>query len=141
VNTTVHETGIPPIHNKPYRFIDRVIRYDKGEAITCTAAIRNDEPYFAGHFPGRPIMPGVLGIEMLFQAAELFLMLETGAGRDGALRLGSVASARFVSPITPPRDVTVAVELKEDRGSEKVFSGRLSDGPDTFIQALFSVTV
>jgi 3-hydroxyacyl-[acyl-carrier-protein] dehydratase len=141
VSKTADDTTIPPIHRQPYRFIDRVVRYDRGAAITCTAAVRGDEPYFAGHFPGHPIVPGVFGIEMLFQAAELFLVHETGAGRDGTMRLGSVSSARFMSPITPPREVTVAVTVKEDRGTEKVFSGRLSDGPEVFVQALFTITV
>jgi 3-hydroxyacyl-[acyl-carrier-protein] dehydratase len=141
VSATVNNTPIPPVHAKPYRFIDEVIRHDRGTAITCTAVIRTDEAYFAGHFPGHPIVPGVFEIEMMFQAAELFLILETGTGRDGTMRLGSISSARFMKPIIPPRDLTVTVNLKEDKGSEKVFSGRLSDGPDIFVQALFSVTV
>lgn len=141
MNTAAEHTAVPPIHAKPYRFIDAVERYTPGEGITCTAVIRTDESYFAGHFPGRPIVPGVFCIEMLFQAAELFLIRETGIGRNGSIRPGAVASARFTSPIVPPRDVTVTVSLKEDRGSDKVFSGRLSDGQDTFVQALFSVTV
>jgi 3-hydroxyacyl-[acyl-carrier-protein] dehydratase len=141
VNEAAGHSAVPPVHAKPYRFIDAVERYAPGEGITCTATIRTDEPYFAGHFPGQPIVPGVFCIEMLFQAAELCLILETGTGRNGSMRPGAVASARFTSPIVPPREVTVTVNLREDRGSDKIFSGRLSDGRDTFVQALFSVTV
>jgi len=132
---------IPLNHRAPYRLIDEVVRHEKGTGITCRTVIRGDEPYFAGHFPGHPIVPGVLEIEMLFQAAELFLITEKRAGQNQALHLASVSSARFMSPIIPPRDLTVTVGLKQDRGSEAVFSGRVSDGPDVFVQALFSVTV
>lgn len=132
---------IPPIHGAPYRFIDEVVRYEAGSGITCKTLIHGNEPYFAGHFPAHPILPGVFEIEMLFQAAELFLILETGAGRDGAMRPASVKSARFMSPILPPRAVTITVDVKQAGQSERLFTGRLSDGPDTFVQASFSVTV
>jgi len=132
---------IEPIHCAPYRFIDEIVRYDKGTGITCKTTIRGDEPYFEGHFPGHPIVPGVFELEMLFQAAEQFLVMEGTAGGDGAVRLASVASARFTNPIVPPRDLLVTADLKARSGSELLFSGRVADGPDTFVQASFSVTV
>ncbi|MBN2225188.1 MAG: 3-hydroxyacyl-[acyl-carrier-protein] dehydratase FabZ [Deltaproteobacteria bacterium] len=135
------DTTIPPDHRAPYRFIDEIVRYEKGTGITCKTIIRGDEPYLAGHFPGHPIVPGVFEIEMLFQAAELFLMTEKRAGESREMRLASIGSARFMIPIIPPRDLTVMVGLKEDRGTEIAFSGRVGDGPDVFVQALFSVTV
>jgi 3-hydroxyacyl-[acyl-carrier-protein] dehydratase len=138
---TGNGTTIPLAHTKPYRFIDEITRYEKGTGITCRTIIRADEPYLAGHFPSHPIVPGVFEIEMLFQAAEVFLTMEKTAGEGAAIRLASIASARFMKPIIPPRDVTVTVNLKEDRGSEKLFSGRVGDDSDAFVQALFSVTV
>ncbi len=138
---TMDDTTIPLAHRRPYRFIDEITRHETGAGITCRTIIRADEPYFAGHFPGHPIVPGVFEIEMLFQAAELFLVLEKRAGESGAIRLASIASARFMKPIIPPRDLTVSVNLKEDRGSEIVFSGRVGDDSDAFVQATFSVTV
>jgi len=141
VNTTIGAIAVPSVHEKPYRFIDEIVRHDRGTAITCAARISGDEPYFTGHFPGHPIVPGVFEIEMLFQAAELFLIMETGTGRDGMIRLSSISSARFMTPIVPPRKVTIVVTVKEDKGSDKLFSGRVSDGPDIFVQALFTVTV
>jgi 3-hydroxyacyl-[acyl-carrier-protein] dehydratase len=132
---------IPPVRRAPYHFIDEIVRYDQGKGITCGTTIRGDEPYFEGHFPGHPIVPGVLELEMLFQAAQQFLLMEGIAGPDRAAQLTSVSSARFTNPIVPPRGLSVTVELKERRGSERLFSGRVTDGPDTFVQVLFSVTV
>jgi 3-hydroxyacyl-[acyl-carrier-protein] dehydratase len=137
---TRDDTTIPLAYKRPYRFIDEITRYEKGAGITCKTTIRADEPYLAGHFPGHPIVPGVLEIEMLFQAAEVFLTMERTAGK-AAMRLASIASARFLKPIIPPRDVTITVNLKEDRGSEILFSGRVGDDSDTFVQAVFSVMV
>jgi 3-hydroxyacyl-[acyl-carrier-protein] dehydratase len=139
LNPTAHDREIAPIHRGPYRLIDSIVRYDEGTGITCALTIKGDEPYFAGHFPGHPIVPGVLELEMLFQAAEQFLLIEKTGGAP--VRLASVASARFMNPIVPPRELTVSVDLKEERGSESLFSGRVADGADTFVQATFMVTV
>ncbi len=132
---------IPPVHHAPYRLVDEIVQHDKGAGITCRVTIRGDEPYFMGHFPGHPIVPGVLELEMLFQAAERFIAIEGTAGTDSAVRLASVTSARFMSPIVPPRDLSVRVDLKEPGRSETAFSGRVADGPDTFVQASFTVTI
>jgi 3-hydroxyacyl-[acyl-carrier-protein] dehydratase len=132
---------ISPVHRAPYQLVEAIVRYDKGEGITCKTTIRGDEPYFAGHFPGHPIVPGVFELEMLFQAAQQFLVMEGTAREAGAARLASVASARFTNPIVPPRELSVTVDLKEHRGPEALFSGRVADGPDTFVQASFCVTV
>ena len=124
-----------------YRFIDTTVRYEKAGGIVCGKAFRGDEAYFMGHFPGHPIVPGVCEIEMLFQAAARFLVMEGAVKTGESSRLAAISSARFTNPIVPPRDVLAAVSLKERRGPVWLFSGRVSDGPDTFVQASFSVTV
>ncbi len=135
------DTTVPSAYREPYRLIDEVVEHRKAAGITCRTRIRGDEPYLAGHFPGQPIVPGVLEIEMLFQAAELFLVMEQRAPGSGKTRLTAVRSARFTSPIIPPRDLTVTVDLKQDGRTETAFSGRVSDGPDLFVQASISVTI
>jgi 3-hydroxyacyl-[acyl-carrier-protein] dehydratase len=137
----MNDTTVPSAHRPPYRLIDEVVDHRKATGITCRTRIRGDEPYLAGHFPGHPIVPGVLEIEMLFQAAELFLVMEKRAAGTGKARLATVGSARFTSPIIPPRDLTVTVDLKQDGRTGTVFSGRVSDGPELFVQASFSVTI
>jgi 3-hydroxyacyl-[acyl-carrier-protein] dehydratase len=137
----MNNTTIPSAYREPYRLIDEVVDHRKAAGITCRTRIRGDEPYLSGHFPGQPIVPGVLEIEMLFQAAELFLVMEQRAAGSGRTRLAAVKSARFTNPIIPPRDLTVTVDLKQDGQTQTDFSGRVSDGPDLFVQASFSVTI
>jgi 3-hydroxyacyl-[acyl-carrier-protein] dehydratase len=128
------------VHRQPYRFIDEIVRYEAKTGITCKTTIRGDEPYFIGHFPGHPILPGVFEIEMLYQAAELFLMMEETPVLQKAIGLETVDNARFTSPIVPPRELTISVQMREPGdGGLLRFSGKVSDGAETFVTASFSV--
>jgi 3-hydroxyacyl-[acyl-carrier-protein] dehydratase len=62
-------------HRPPFLFVDRVMRLEPGRAIIAERLLRPEEPYFAGHFPGRPILPGVLVTEALAQTSGLLLGL------------------------------------------------------------------
>jgi 3-hydroxyacyl-[acyl-carrier-protein] dehydratase len=62
-------------HRPPFLFVDRVLDLEPGQRITAERTLRPEEPYFAGHFPGRPMMPGVLVTEALAQASGLLLGL------------------------------------------------------------------
>lgn len=62
-------------HRPPFLFVDRVTELTPGQSIVAERALRPDEPYFAGHFPGRPIMPGVLVAEALAQTSGLLMGL------------------------------------------------------------------
>lgn len=62
-------------HRPPFLFVDRVIKLEPGKSITAERALRPDEPQFAGHFPGNPIMPGVLVAEALAQTSGLLIGL------------------------------------------------------------------
>lgn len=126
-------------HQKPYRFIDEVISYQEGQGIVCTKEIRGDEPYFAGHFPGHPVTPGVFEIEMMFQAARLFLMLEDREKGTRDIRLVKVDNARFLSPIVPPRGLTISVTLKSREEPMLRFSGFVKDETEQYVRASFTI--
>jgi 3-hydroxyacyl-[acyl-carrier-protein] dehydratase len=91
-------------HRPPFLFVDRVLEIDDGKRILAERALRADEPHFAGHFPGEPIMPGVLITEALAQTAGLLLALsETFRGSGGFGRMFHLARAdmKWQEPVAP----------------------------------------
>ena len=89
-------------HRYPFLLIDRVIECRPGESITAIKNVTINEPYFQGHFPGRPVMPGVLIIEAMAQAGGV-LSYMTSHERDPDLiyYLAGVDDARFRRPVVP----------------------------------------
>ena len=67
-------SGLP--HRPPFRFVDRVDRCDPGRSVTARWRITGDEPWLAGHFPGNPIVPGVLQLEALAQAGAIAVLAD-----------------------------------------------------------------
>lgn len=89
-------------HRYPFLLIDRVTECVPGESITAIKNVTLNEPWFQGHFPGRPVMPGVLIIEALAQAGGV-LSYMTNRDRDPGLiyYLGGISEARFRRPVVP----------------------------------------
>ena len=126
-------------HHGSYRFVDELVSYGRGEGVVCRKEIRGDEPYFAGHFPGHPIVPGVFEIEMMLQAASLFLALEREGGGNEEVGLARIDNARFLKPIIPPAVLTITVEAKGTEQSLARFSGHVGDETQQYVRASFSV--
>jgi len=102
-------------HRPPFLFVDRVESHEPGlraVGIKCVAA---NEPFFAGHFPGRPIMPGVLILEALAQVGAIaILTLPEFAGRIALF--GGVNDVRFRRPVLPGDTLRLEVEIVKRRG-------------------------
>jgi 3-hydroxyacyl-[acyl-carrier-protein] dehydratase len=130
-------------HKAPYLFIDRVKDYISGEGIECEMVIDGKEPYFTGHFPGRPILPGVFEVEAMFQAAEVFIALER-EGKDGpvdkrAPHLAKIVSAKFQRPISPPGTFTVSANVNKVDGENIKFKGAIYSGDEKCAESSFIV--
>lgn len=106
-------------HRYPFLLIDRVTSCTVGESITAVKNITNNEPFFQGHFPERPIMPGVLILEAMAQATGLlaFKTVERGARRDSLYFLVGMDKVRFKRPVEPGDQLILRAELlREKRG-------------------------
>ncbi len=103
-------------HRPPFLFVDEVVEQTE-ESLTAKRHVNASEPFFEGHYPGNPIMPGVLISEAVFQTGAIFLtrMLaeELEADPDMVPVLTKIVDARFRSIVRPGDDLYITVKLKE----------------------------
>ncbi|WP_031404507.1 3-hydroxyacyl-ACP dehydratase FabZ [Thiomonas sp. FB-Cd] len=100
-------------HRYPFLLVDRVVELEKGKSIRAYKNVSFNEPYFTGHFPQKPIMPGVLILEALAQAAGIlaFGTLDVEADDNSVYYLVGIDGARFKRPVEPGDQLTLEVEL------------------------------
>lgn len=108
----------------PFLFVDKILSYSENK-IEASLYLSGEEDYFKGHFPGRPIMPGVLQQEALFQTGALLLALLKKTGEGGLGVVAKVENARFKSFLRPKDQLTLKVELKNEMMNAYVFNGKI----------------
>jgi 3-hydroxyacyl-[acyl-carrier-protein] dehydratase len=109
-------------HRYPFLFIDRVITLEKDKRIVAVKNVSADEPFFQGHFPHYAVMPGVLIIEAMAQAAALLSLKSLGMKNDvkSVYYFVGIDGARFKRPVTPGDTLTLEIEqLVNRRGMGK----------------------
>lgn len=109
---------------EPFRLVDRVVEVRAGERIVALKNVSLNEPYLAGHFPGTPIMPGVLICESLAQAGEI--LAERTRGSSCAIELVGLDAVRFRRPVVPGEQLRLEVTLAGRRHGLWEMRGRAS---------------
>ena len=100
-------------HRYPFLLVDRVVEFEPHKRIVGIKNVSINEPFFHGHFPGHPVMPGVLVIEALAQAGGLLTQLSQGTDAKGKLfYLVKIDNAKFSRMVVPGDRLELAVELK-----------------------------
>ena len=103
-------------HRTPFLLIDGILRCQPGESIVAVKNVSFNEPYFLGHFPGHPVMPGVLIVEAMAQAAGVLIWESIPAEeRNFILYLVGVEKTRFKHPVRPGDRLVLTVELVSRR--------------------------
>jgi len=105
------------LHRYPFLLVDRVLECEQGERLLAIKNVTINEPFFQGHFPNKPVMPGVLIIEALAQATGLLAMETNEASSEMIYYLVGVDKARFKRPVVPGDQLKLEVTvIKERRG-------------------------
>lgn len=112
-------------HRYPFLLIDRVVDYKPDEYLIALKNVTFNEPFFAGHFPVRPVMPGVLIVEAMAQATGLLAMESRPdeVGEKALYYLAGIDKARFKRTVEPGDQLTLDVRLKKVRRGVWLFSG------------------
>jgi 3-hydroxyacyl-[acyl-carrier-protein] dehydratase len=108
-------------HRYPFLLVDRVLQLEKGKSIVALKNVTINEPFFNGHFPHRPVMPGVLMLEALAQTAALlsFHTMDVSPDENTIYYFAGIDGARFKRPVEPGDALTLMVEL--DRMKAGIF--------------------
>jgi len=117
-------------HRYPILLVDRVLEIEKGKRIKALKNVTINEPFFTGHFPHHPVMPGVLILEALVQAAALLAFDTLGAAPDDktVYYFAGIDGARFKRPVEPGDQLTLEVELDRMKAGIFKFKARAKVG-------------
>ncbi len=121
----IHEILKQLPHRYPFLMVDRVLSMEKGKSIQALKNVTINEPFFGGHFPHRPVMPGVLMLEALAQVAALLSFDAMGATPDDntVYYFAGIDSARFKRPVEPGDQLIMDVELLRSKSGIFKFKG------------------
>ena len=129
-------------HRYPMLLVDRVERVVPDQSITAIKAVSMNEGFFQGHFPGRPIMPGVLIVEALAQAAGVLAVESLGLADSGKLvYFMAIEGAKFRAPVEPGCLLQLDVEFIQKRASVCKFAGRASVDGKLAAEANFTAMI
>jgi 3-hydroxyacyl-[acyl-carrier-protein] dehydratase len=129
-------------HRYPFLMIDRVVDVVPNVRATGIKNLSINEAFFQGHFPSRPVMPGVLVIEAMAQTAAVLVVHTLGPESEGKLvYFMSVDNARFRRPVFPGDQLSVHVVKQRSRGSVWKFEGQAKVGDNLMAEAVFAAMI
>ena len=129
-------------HRHPFLMIDKVVDMVANQRATGIKSVSINENYFQGHFPARPVMPGVLIIEAMAQTAAVLVVHTLGPESEGKLvYFMSVDNARFRRPVFPGDQLDVHVTKQRHRGNVWRFEGRAKVGDNLMAEAVFAAMI
>jgi 3-hydroxyacyl-[acyl-carrier-protein] dehydratase len=130
-------------HRYPFLLVDRVLEFEKNVRIKALKNVTINEPFFNGHFPARPVMPGVLMLEALAQAAALlsFESLGTEPGDDTVVYFAGIDGARFKRPVVPGDQLILEAFIDRAKSGIYRYKTRASVDGHTAVEAELMCTM
>lgn len=129
-------------HRPPFLFVDKIVS-ETADGLIASRTFRADEEFYAGHYPGSPITPGVLLCEAVFQTGALYMARQAQAAGakpgEGVPLLAKISEVRFRNPVYPGETVTIEVKKKESLGGFTMMSGSVKSGEKRVLTVDFAV--
>ena len=129
-------------HRPPFLFVDKIVTEAPG-SLTAQRTFRPEEEFYAGHYPGSPITPGVLLCEAVFQTAALLLAREAqaagGKPGEGVPLIAKISDVRFRQPVFPGETIVIDVKKKESLGGFTIMAGSVRSGEKRVLTIDFTV--
>lgn len=122
-------------HRYPFLLIDRVLELERMKRIVALKNVTVNEPFFQGHFPEAPIMPGVLIVEAMAQAGGLLLLTEVPNRDEMLMVFAGIEKARFRRPVVPGDQVRIEVEVRAWRMTAARLEGKAYVGDKVAAEA------
>jgi 3-hydroxyacyl-[acyl-carrier-protein] dehydratase len=145
MNTSIdiHEILKKLPHRYPILLIDRVLELDKGKRILALKNVTINEPHFVGHFPHRPVMPGVLMLEAMAQAATVLSLVSMDMELDDKMvcYFAGIDAARFKRPVEPGDQLLLDVTLDRAKAGIYKYSGKAYVGDAIACEAQLMCTM
>ena len=139
IDIDIHEILKRIPHKPPFLMIDRAESYVASQSLVGIKCVTINEPFFAGHFPGAPVMPGVLIVEALAQTGGLLMSKSWDADPTGKIILFmSVDNCRFRRPVLPGDVLRLNVQVARARANVVKFSGKATVGDVVVAEADFA---
>lgn len=139
----IHEILKKLPHRYPILLVDRVLEIEVGKRIKAIKNVTINEPFFTGHFPHRPVMPGVLMLEALAQAAAILSFETLGKTPDDktVYYFAGIDAARFKRPVEPGDQLTLEVSLDRMKSGIFKYTGRALVGDELAVEAQLMCTM
>ncbi len=129
-------------HRYPFLLVDRLLEFKAGEYALGLKNVSMNEPHFMGHFPGFPVMPGVLIVESMAQTAAILVVKTLGKESEGKLvYFMTIDEARFRKPVTPGDALHIHVTKVQNRSNVWKFRGEAKVGDTLCAEATFSAMI
>lgn len=129
-------------HRYPFLLVDRILEYVPGESAVGLKNVTMNEPHFMGHFPGHPIMPGVLIVEAMAQTAAIVCVKSyEEQTQDKLVYFMTIESARFRKPVVPGDSLHIHVEKIQNRSTVWRFRGEARVDGKVHAEAVFSAMI
>jgi 3-hydroxyacyl-[acyl-carrier-protein] dehydratase len=130
-------------HRYPFLLVDRVLAVEPGKTIRALKNVTINEPFFIGHFPHRPVMPGVLMLEAMAQTAALLAFSGDNAAPDdqSVIYFAGIDGARFKRPVEPGDQLVMEVSLTRHKAGIFKFKGTARVGEDIACEAELMCTM
>ena len=130
-------------HRYPFLLVDRVLEFEKNVRIKALKNVTINEPFFGGHFPARPVMPGVLMLEALAQTAALlsFESMDVEPGDDMVVYFVGIDGARFKRPVEPGDQLVLEASIERAKAGIYKYKTRASVGSETAVEAELMCTM